>query len=98
MIYQGGVVGVTIAGSGWHCLNWTFSGLGGIVASWVISPLLSGIIGAITFYLTDTVILGAVDPRQAAAFAMPILYSTVTFVYSETNDSHTWVHLIVQFA
>ena len=80
---------------------------GGIVASWVISPVLSGLIGAATFVLTDKVILGAVDPRQTGALtltqlcanheqdpasdvsqpfailailALPILFSTVTFV------------------
>ena len=76
----GGVVGVTMVGAGGSCLNWDFDGgLGGIVASWVISPVLSGIIGAGVYLLTDKVILKAASPRATATIAMPILYSSVTW-------------------
>jgi hypothetical protein len=38
----GGTVGAAAVGAGWNCLNWKFrGGLLGIIASWVISPVLS---------------------------------------------------------
>ena len=44
----GGIVGMTIAGVGGDCVDWTVdTGVGRIVASWVVSPVLSGIIGIV---------------------------------------------------
>jgi phosphate/sulfate permease len=76
----GGVVGMTWAGVGSNCLNWAFDGLGGIVASWVISPVLSGIIGASTFLLTDYFIFRSSIPRERALIALPMFITLVTFV------------------
>ena len=66
----GGVVGVTVFGVGGSCLNPAFKGgLGGIMASWAISPLLSGLIGVL-MYVTHTCgllppVLGAVNTMQS---------------------------------
>jgi solute carrier family 20 (sodium-dependent phosphate transporter) len=76
----GGVVGMTWAAVGSNCLNWAFDGLGGIVASWVISPILSGIIGATTFLLTDYFIFQSNIPRERALIALPLFITLVTFV------------------
>jgi len=77
----GGVVGATIACTGFGCLNWSFDGgLGGIVASWVISPLLSGAVGVGLFVLTQRTIIKTVDPRRNALRALPILVASTAFV------------------
>lgn len=76
----GGVVGMTGAAVGTNCLNWQFDGLGGIVASWVISPILSGIIGSFTYYATDYLIFRSDSPRERALIALPLFITLVTFV------------------
>lgn len=80
----GGVVGITLVGShhGTDCLNWSMSGgLGGIVASWGISPLLSGIIGMTVYKVTHYLILSGANPFKRALLAVPVLMSiTLWFV------------------
>jgi solute carrier family 20 (sodium-dependent phosphate transporter) len=76
----GGVVGMTAAAVGTNCLNWQFDGLGGIVASWVISPILSGFIGVVTYYMTDYLIFRSNAPRERALVALPLFITLVTFV------------------
>jgi sodium-dependent phosphate transporter len=76
----GGVVGMTWAAVGGSCLNWDFDGLGGIFASWVISPVFSGMIGASAYYFTEHVIFQTRNPRQRSIFVLPIFITLVTFV------------------
>jgi len=82
-------------------LNWAFDGLGGIFASWVISPILSGLIGAMTFVLTEKLIFQTHNPRDRAIISLPIFITLVTFVISfliclkspMTKDLDIWVHI-----
>mmetsp|Transcript_9897 Transcript_9897/g.19456 ORF Transcript_9897/g.19456 Transcript_9897/m.19456 type:complete len:556 (+) Transcript_9897:213-1880(+) len=77
----GGVVGMTMAAIGVDYLNWDFDGgLGGIVASWVISPVLSGMIGMAMFFVTKLLIFDRPRPDRNAVLAIPVLYSLVTAV------------------
>jgi solute carrier family 20 (sodium-dependent phosphate transporter) len=78
----GGVVGMTWASVGVGCLNWSYDGLGGIFASWIISPLFSGIVGALTFLVTQRFIFLSPAPRQRAFIALPSFITLVTFVIS----------------
>lgn len=48
----GGGLGATWAATKWGCLNWSLKGLGGIVLSWVLSPLLSGLISSLAYFAT----------------------------------------------
>ena len=81
----GGTVGAAAVGVGFGCLNWDWNsgGLSAIIASWVISPVFSGIIGVISYWLTHhTVVkpkLGG-SPRRNAMIGQPILWSGQTFV------------------
>lgn len=74
------VVGITIAGTAPRCLNWAFNGgLGGIVASWIISPLLSGLLGAGLYLAIQSVIMKKHRPRELALFYAPFLYGGTVF-------------------
>jgi hypothetical protein len=53
----GAVVGSTIVGTKFACLNW--EGLGRIAASWVASPLLSGVIGSLLYAALHRFIIAA---------------------------------------
>jgi len=71
----GGVVGATLAGAGGHCLNWEYDGgLGGIVASWAISPAVSGLVAMVMYLLSKKFIIGSSNPRRMALIAIPSLY------------------------
>jgi len=77
----GGVVGMTMAGAGASCLNWEIDGgLGGIVLSWVISPVLSGAVAAFGFALSRRFIINGENPRKRALLLLPILFSVSSFL------------------
>lgn len=77
----GGVVGATVVGTqDWSCLNWALDGgLGGIVLSWVISPVGSGMIAAIMYYIVDRLVLRSEFPEKRINLATPVLYVLTTF-------------------
>ena len=75
----GAVVGATVVGTAFSCLNWSFDGgLSAIIASWFISPVLSGAIGVAMFLLTYTLIIRSAHSASRSLRAMPILYGTTT--------------------
>jgi len=62
-------------------LNWEIDGgLGGIVLSWVISPLLSGSVAALGFALSRRFIINGENPRKRALVLMPIFYGATTWI------------------
>mmetsp|Transcript_16083 Transcript_16083/g.24245 ORF Transcript_16083/g.24245 Transcript_16083/m.24245 type:complete len:544 (-) Transcript_16083:136-1767(-) len=76
----GGVVGMTIAATSGSCVDWTFAGLGGIILSWVLSPIVAGIIGAGLFVFTDNIIMKAERPRERSLMFMPWFVAGSTFI------------------
>merc|ERR1719474_2120573 len=76
----GGVVGMTMAGAGSSCLNWDIDGgLGGILLSWIISPVFSGAIAVIGFALSRKFIIESEHARFRALVLLPIFFSFTTF-------------------
>ncbi|MBW6505916.1 MAG: inorganic phosphate transporter [Rhodobacteraceae bacterium] len=67
----GGVVGAGIAAAGVAAINWP--AIGRIAASWVISPLLGGIIAAVFLALIKSRIMYAEDKIAAARRWVPVL-------------------------
>jgi solute carrier family 20 (sodium-dependent phosphate transporter) len=93
----GGVIGMTVTQVGPDCIDWWYSGLGGIVTSWLISPLLSGLIGAGIYIFTNTIIFKSNEKWNHAFRMVPIFYSLVTWVmvFMLTEKSNTMkVHII----
>jgi solute carrier family 20 (sodium-dependent phosphate transporter) len=76
----GAIVGMTISNVGSSCVNWSFGGVGGIFASWIISPVLSGVLAIIFYRSALSVIFGSQDPRGRILFALPWIFSVVCFV------------------
>merc|ERR1712173_239980 len=54
-------------------------GLGGIVLSWVLSPLLSGLIASSTYYVSKRFLIKSSSPRIRSIFALPFLYAISMF-------------------
>lgn len=67
----GAVIGFGLVIGGADAVCW--SGVGSIVASWIISPLLSGVISYFLFGLIQKKILYALSPIEATQRLLPIL-------------------------
>ena len=75
----GGVLGAGIAAGGWGVANW--SQMGSIAASWVISPLLGGLIAAGFLYLIKRTITYKSDMLAAARNVVPILLAVMAWAF-----------------
>jgi PiT family inorganic phosphate transporter len=75
----GGVVGAGIAAGGFGIVAW--GTMGKIVASWVISPVLGGVIAAGFLYTIKKTILSKEDMRSAAKRVVPILIAIMTAAF-----------------
>ncbi len=76
----GGVLGAGIAAAGWDIANWDT--MGKIAASWVISPLLGGLIAAGFLYLIKRFIVFKSDKIAAAEKLVPIFVALMMWAFS----------------
>jgi len=77
----GGVVGMTMVGTSASCLRWGIKGgLGGIMLSWVLSPVVAGIIGAGLYVFTNAYIFKSFKPRKRSLMFMPIFVGSSIFL------------------
>lgn len=75
----GGVLGAGIAASGWSIANWPQ--VGKIAASWVISPVLGGLIAAAFLYLIKRTITYRSDVLAAANRMVPLLVALMAWAF-----------------
>jgi len=75
----GGVLGGGIAAGGFAIVSW--GTMGKIAASWVISPVLGGVIAAIFLYIIKSQILYKEDRLTAAKKIVPILVSIMAAAF-----------------
>lgn len=75
----GGVLGAGIAAAGWGTANWAT--VGQIAASWVISPLFGGLVGAALLYLIKRSITYRADLVSAARSAVPLLLGLMGWAF-----------------
>ncbi len=75
----GGVLGAGIAAAGWEIANWNKVGM--IAASWVISPVLGGIIAASFLYLIKRTIVYRSDKIAAAKRMVPYFIALMTWAF-----------------
>ncbi len=76
----GGVMGAGIAAAGFSIVDW--GTMGKIAASWVISPVLGGIIAAAFLYLIKTKIVYKKDMVSSAKIIVPYLIAVMTWAFS----------------
>jgi PiT family inorganic phosphate transporter len=76
----GGVLGAGIAAGGWDIVNW--NQLGSIASSWVISPVLGGMIAAGFLYLIKRTITYKTDMVTAAKHMVPFLIFLMSWAFS----------------
>jgi PiT family inorganic phosphate transporter len=75
----GGVMGAGIAAGGFAIVSW--GTMGKIVASWIISPLLGGLIAAGFLYIIKSKILRKEDRLEASKKVVPILVSVMAMAF-----------------
>ncbi len=76
----GGVMGAGIAAGGWSIVNW--DKMIAIASSWVISPVLGGIIAAGFLYLIKHTITYRADKIAAAKRVVPVLIAVMAWAFS----------------
>ncbi|WP_420466510.1 inorganic phosphate transporter [Panacagrimonas sp.] len=76
----GGVLGAGIAASGWDVADW--NKMGQIAASWVISPLMGGLIAAGTLYGIKRSITYQIDLTRAAQRVVPVLIAAMAWAFT----------------
>lgn len=76
----GGVLGAGIAAGGFEIANWIK--MSQIAASWIISPVLGGIIAALFLYTIKRTITYKTDMSRAAKKMVPILVSIMAWAFS----------------
>jgi PiT family inorganic phosphate transporter len=76
----GGVMGGGIAASGFSIVSW--GTMGKIASSWIISPLLGGIIAAGFLYLIKSKIIFSDDKLESAKKFVPILIAIMAWAFS----------------
>ncbi len=76
----GGVLGAGVAAQGWGIANW--GTVGQIAASWVVSPLFGGLLGAVLLYAIKRSITYQPDLRDAAKRAIPVLLALMAWAFT----------------
>ncbi|WIJ27068.1 anion permease [Devosia sp. RR2S18] len=76
----GGVVGAGLTSGGLDAIAWPM--IGAIVASWVISPVLGGVIAAIFLAIVTRTISWRIDKLNAARLWVPIFIAVMTGVFA----------------
>ncbi|CAM9944082.1 unnamed protein product, partial [Chrysoparadoxa australica] len=84
----GGIVGMAIAYGGAGCVVWSepsdqfpfIKGVSAIVASWVISPVFSGVLAMILFLTVRTAVLRSENAYQRSFWVYPVLVATTLII------------------
>jgi len=74
----GGVIAFAVASKGYSSVKWDKVGM--IVASWFISPALSGVVGFISYLMLKNLVLKNEDSFRRAKIASPVFVFLLTFV------------------
>lgn len=76
----GGIIGAGIVAGGTSIVNW--GELLKIASSWIVSPVLGGVIAVIFLLIIKNSITYKEDKREAAKFVVPILIFVMTWAFS----------------
>ena len=91
----GGVMGAGIAAAGFSIVHWVT--MGKIAASWVISPVLGGIIAALFLYAIKKTIVFKDDKVTAARKWVPVYVGIMTWAFvtylTMKGFKHVWVNI-----
>ena len=92
----GAIVGFAMAGIGMDAVNW--GKIGQIAASWLVSPLLGGVIALLLMLSIRKLILNADDPFAKAKTYGPVYVFLVGFIVSLVTMFKGLKHLNLEFS
>ena len=92
----GAIVGFAVAGIGMHAVKW--DKIGQIVASWVVSPVLGGVIALLLMLSIRKLILNAEQPFQRAKTWGPVYVFLVGWIVSLVTLFKGLKHLKLEFS
>lgn len=70
----GAIIGTGISAFGASSIDWSWNGVAQIITSWFISPIASGIVGAIIYMITKYAILRRVDSFKWGIRLVPVYF------------------------
>jgi inorganic phosphate transporter, PiT family len=76
----GGVLGSGIAASGIDAVSWPM--IGAIAASWVISPMMGGVLAAALYWMVRTLIIDRPSPYESARRWLPVIVAAMAGVFA----------------
>ena len=76
----GGVVGAGISAAGMSVVSWPM--IGAIAASWVISPVMGGVIAALLLVIVRATIIERLDKLAAARIWVPVFVAVMTGTFA----------------
>ncbi len=76
----GGVMGAGIASSGWDIVNW--DAMAKIASSWVISPVIGGVIAAFFLYMLKKTVFFKANPIESAQKIVPIMIGVMGWAFT----------------
>ncbi len=76
----GGVMGASIAAAGWDIVNW--GSVSSIAASWVISPVMGGLIAAGLLYVLKRLVFFQEDPIEQAERVVPVMIGLMGWAFT----------------
>ncbi|GAB3183083.1 inorganic phosphate transporter [Hydrogenophaga aquatica] len=76
----GAVMGAGIASGGWGLVNW--GTISSIVASWVVSPVMGGLVAALFLYVIKRTMTYQADMTQAAARMVPLFVALMAWAFA----------------
>ncbi|PVZ97165.1 hypothetical protein BB558_006888, partial [Smittium angustum] len=90
----GAVMGMGIAAYGWNAVVWGYNGVGKIITSWFISPVMSGLVSAILFLITKYLVLERENSFEKGLKAIPFyiflaFFINLTFIISKGAPGST---------
>lgn len=89
----GSTIGFSLVARGMQGLKWTT--LGTIVGSWFISPVLSGLMSVMLFWMIRKFILHSKNPLENGLLALPLFYGVTLAVnvFSIVHDGPKLLHM-----
>jgi PiT family inorganic phosphate transporter len=76
----GGVAGAAVAAAGWSVVNW--DAISQIVLSWVVSPVVGGIIAALFLYFLKATVFFKDQPVEAARKVVPFMIGIMVWAFT----------------
>lgn len=96
----GAIIGATLPLKGPKCVQWGLKGMGRVFISWIVSPLLSGIISFTTYFLIRKFVIRSSNPARASLIVAPILFGLTTFflvalIFWDYLVGPVWITLLI---